>query len=132
MFCRTKLRLTRDDDNYQGKGIPSIKVNGASNHETGPGEVKPNPGATIANGNITTDIEKGDSLGKRNIDINKKENHYVAKEVNYNATEKKNFVEDVRNRNIYSDDKKKNHDVDEADNIIKNRNTDHEWAVHMT
>ena len=115
MFCRTKLRLTRDDDNYQGKGIPSIKVNGASNHETGPGEVKPNPGVTLANGNITTDIEKGDSLGKRNIDINKKENHYVAKEVNYNATEKK-----------------KNHDVDEADNIIKNRNTDHEWAVHMT
>lgn len=110
--------------------MSSIKVNGASNYETNSGEMKPIPGVISANGDIATDIEKGDSLGKRNIDINKKENHYVAEEVNDNVTEKNNFEEDVRN--IYSDDKKKNHDVDEADNIIKNRNTDHEWAVHMT
>ena len=55
-----------------------MKVNGASNNETSSSEKKPTPGVISANGDIATDIEKGDSLGDGNIHINKKENHYVA------------------------------------------------------
>ena len=105
--------------------MSSIKVNGASNYETNSGEMKPIPGVISANGDIATDIEKGDSLGDRNIHINKKENHYMAEEVNESVTENKSTEQDIINRNFYNDDQKKNHNVDDTDNIIKDTNTDH-------
>ena len=103
-----------------------MKVNGASNNETSSSEKKPTPGVISANGDIATDIEKGDSLGDGNIHINKKENHYVAEQVNGSVIENKNTEQDINNGNIYNDDKKKNHKVDDTDNIIKDRNTDQE------
>lgn len=54
----------------------------------------------------------------------------MAEEVNDNVIENKNIEQDIRNRNIYNDENK-NHRADEADNIIKNRNTNQEWEVHM-
>ena len=103
--------------------MSSIKVNGASNYETNSGEVKPSPGVISGNGDI--EIEKGDSLGDRNIHINKKENHYMAEEVNKSVTENKNTEQDFNNSNFCNDDQKKNHNVDDTDNIIKDTNTDH-------
>ena len=55
----------------------------------------------------------------------------MAEDDNDSVIENKNIEQYISNRNIYNDDKKKNHNVDEAGNIIKDRNTDKEWAVHM-